>query len=50
MGDLAKAFELLNKAYEEKDEWMTIIKISPNLVPFHSDSRYQALLKKMRLD
>jgi len=30
--------------------WMTTIKISPNLVPFHSDSRYQALLKKMGLD
>jgi serine/threonine protein kinase/Tfp pilus assembly protein PilF len=50
MGDLDKAFELLNKAYEEKDEWMTTIKISPNLAPFHSDPRYQALLKKMGLD
>jgi TolB-like protein/Tfp pilus assembly protein PilF len=50
MGDLDKAFELLNKAYEGKDEWMTIIKISPNFVPYHSDPRYQALLKKMGLD
>ena len=50
MGDADKAFELANKAYVEKDEWMTTIKISPDFVSLHSDPRYQALLKKMGLE
>jgi len=50
MGDLDKALELLDKAYEEKDEWMIFLKIDPNFVPLHQDPRYQALLKKMRMD
>jgi serine/threonine protein kinase/Tfp pilus assembly protein PilF len=50
MGDHDKAFELANKAYEERDEGLIFIKIDPNFAPFHSDPRYQALLKKMGLD
>ncbi len=50
MGDLDKAFELLNKAYEERDEQLISVKIHPGWIPFHSDPRYQALLKKMGLD
>jgi len=50
MGDLDKAFELANKAYEERDEFLVYIKIDLTLIPFHSDPRYQALLKKMGLD
>ncbi len=50
MGDSEKAFELKNKAYEERDEYLVFIKIDPNLRPYHSDPRYQALLKKMGLN
>jgi serine/threonine-protein kinase len=50
MGDLDMAFELANKAYEERDENLIFIKLDRALVPFHSDPRYQALLKKMGLE
>jgi len=50
MGDLDKAFELVNKAYEERDEPLISLKIHPGWIPFHSDPRYQALLKKMGFD
>jgi hypothetical protein len=49
MNDPDKAFELAEKAYEEKDEYLGFMKIDPNWVPFHSDSRYQALLKHLGL-
>jgi serine/threonine protein kinase/tetratricopeptide (TPR) repeat protein len=50
LGDLDKAFELANTAYEERDENLIIIKIHPGWIPFRSDPRYQALLKKVGLD
>jgi len=50
MGDLDKAFELANTAYEERDDYLVFVKIDPALVPFHSDPRYKALLKKMGLE
>ena len=50
MGDLDKAFELVNKAYEERDENLIFAKPDPSLAPLHSDPRYAALLKKMGLD
>jgi serine/threonine protein kinase/tetratricopeptide (TPR) repeat protein len=50
IGDLDKAFELVNTAYEERDEALISIKIHPGWIRFRSDPRYQALLKKMGLD
>jgi serine/threonine protein kinase/tetratricopeptide (TPR) repeat protein len=50
LGDLDKAFELANTAYEERDENLIIIKIHPGWIPFRSDPRYQALVKKVGLD
>ncbi len=50
VGDFDEAFELANKAYEERDELLIMIKVSPALAPVHSDPRYQALLKRMGLD
>jgi len=49
MNDSDKAFALAEKAYEEKDEYLVFMKIDPNWVPFHSDPRYQAFLKKLGL-
>jgi len=50
MGDLDKAFELANKAFEIRDENLISIKIHPTWSSVRSDPRYQALLKKMGLD
>jgi serine/threonine protein kinase/Tfp pilus assembly protein PilF len=50
MGDLDKAFELADKAYEERDENLISIKIHPTWTVVRSDPRYKALLEKMGLD
>jgi serine/threonine protein kinase/Tfp pilus assembly protein PilF len=50
IGDLDRAFELVDKAYEERDDPLISIKIHPGWIRFHSDRRYQAVLKKMALD
>jgi TolB-like protein/Tfp pilus assembly protein PilF/tRNA A-37 threonylcarbamoyl transferase component Bud32 len=50
MGDYDRAFELANKAYEERDENLIQIKVDHAFAPVHSDPRYKALLKKMGLD
>jgi len=50
LGDLDKAFELANEAYEGRDEVLILIKIDLCFVSFHSDPRYKALLKKMGLE
>lgn len=49
LNDSDKAFELAEKAYEEKDEYLVFMKIDPSWAPLHSDPRYQALLKKLGL-
>jgi len=50
LGDLDKAFELANEACERRDEVLILIKIDPSFVPYRSDPRYQALLKKIGLE
>jgi serine/threonine protein kinase/Tfp pilus assembly protein PilF len=50
LGDVDKAFDLLNKAAEERSEWIVAIKSGLAFIPFHSDPRYQALLKKIGLE
>jgi tetratricopeptide (TPR) repeat protein len=47
VGDVDKLFEFWNKAYEERTEWLIFIKGDPSLIPYQSDPRYKALLRKM---
>jgi serine/threonine protein kinase/tetratricopeptide (TPR) repeat protein len=47
IGDVDKLFELWSKAYEERTEWLIFIKSDPSLVPYRSDPRHKALLRKM---
>ncbi|MGH7494785.1 MAG: TPR end-of-group domain-containing protein [bacterium] len=49
LGDRDKAFEWLDRAYEERATDMVILKIEPALDPLRSDPRYAALCKKMGL-
>ena len=44
-----KAFEWLEKAYQEKDPSLTRIKVDPKLDPIRSDPRFASLLKRMGL-
>jgi TolB-like protein/Tfp pilus assembly protein PilF len=48
-GDKDKAFEWLERAYAQRDEGLTNIKIDPVIYSLRSDPRYKALLRKMNL-
>ena len=48
-GQINKAFEWLNRAYDERDQGLPEIKTDPLLENLHHDQRYAALLKKMQL-
>jgi tetratricopeptide (TPR) repeat protein len=50
LGKNDEGFNWLNKAYEERDLWLSFVKIDWALDGVGSDPRYTALLKKMNLD
>jgi tetratricopeptide (TPR) repeat protein len=49
LGDKEKAFEYLEKGYQERAGWMVWLKVDPIWDPIRSDPRFDALLKKMKL-
>jgi serine/threonine protein kinase/Tfp pilus assembly protein PilF len=49
LGDKDKAFEYLEKGYQERAGWMIWLKVDPIWDPLHSDRRFEALTKKMNL-
>lgn len=50
LGDHDRAFEYLQKGYEERAGWMVWLRVDPVWDPLRSDPRFSALLKKMELD
>lgn len=48
-GESDKAFQWLQRAYEQRDPGLAVIKTDPLLRGLHHDERYAELLKKMRL-
>jgi tetratricopeptide (TPR) repeat protein len=49
LGDNDKAFEYLEKGYQERAGWMVWLRIDPIWDPIRSDPRFDALLKRMKL-
>jgi len=49
-GDGDAAFGWLQKAIDEPDSYVLYLGIDPAFDKFHSDPRYQRLLKKLELD
>jgi TolB-like protein/DNA-binding winged helix-turn-helix (wHTH) protein/Flp pilus assembly protein TadD len=48
-GESDEAFKWLDRAYEQKDQFLYRIKFAPEFDRLHDDPRYKAFLKKMNL-
>jgi adenylate cyclase len=49
LGETDKAFESLNKAYDERSHWLVWLKSDPRWVPIHSDKRFAELVHRVGL-
>ena len=49
LGDKEEAFRWLEKAYEERPNWIPFMKVDPTLDPLRPDPRFSALLRRMGL-
>ncbi len=49
LGEKDKAFAELNKAYENREFFMVLLKVDPRLDPLRSDPRFQDLLRRVGL-
>jgi adenylate cyclase len=49
LNEKENVFKWLNKAYEERANWMVWLKNDPRWIPFHSDKRYGELMNKVQL-
>ena len=49
LGDRNKAFEWLNKAYEERSNWLVWLKADPRWIPLKDDKRYTELVNRVGL-
>jgi adenylate cyclase len=49
LGEKDKAFQWLQKAYDEHDAYLVRLKVDPAMDPLRSDPRFQELLARMKL-
>lgn len=47
LGSYDRVFELLEQLYEEDNDWLVWLKVSPELKPIRTDPRYQNLLRRL---
>lgn len=47
--DKDHAFEWLDKAFQERADWMVFVKVDPRFDSLHSDPRFTELLRRMKL-
>jgi len=47
LGPEERVFELLEELYQEHNDWLVWLKVSPELKPLHDDSRFNNLLKRV---
>jgi tetratricopeptide (TPR) repeat protein len=50
LNDLDKAFYWLERAFQERSNWLVFTKVSPRLKPLKKDPRYADLLKRIGFD
>lgn len=49
LGETDKAFEWLERAYQERSHWMVFLKVDPRLDSLRSDQRFAGLLQRIGL-
>jgi hypothetical protein len=49
LGEKDRAFEWLEKAYEERSDLLVYLKVEPRLDSLRGDPRFADLLRRMRL-
>jgi hypothetical protein len=49
LGDKEQAFAWLNRACDERDNWLNYLKVEPRLDPLRSDARSTKLLQRVGL-
>lgn len=47
LGRMERVFELLDQLYEECNDWLVWLKVSPELQPLHGDPRFKNLLARV---
>ena len=47
LGQHDRAFQLLEQLYEERNDWLVWLKVSPELRPLHNDARFKSLLSRV---
>jgi hypothetical protein len=47
LGDKTRAFALLDKAFDERSEWMMELKAEPEFDPLRDDPRFQELIARV---
>ncbi len=50
LGENDKAFEWLERSYQQRDSFLTRLKVDPNLDDLRADPRFQSLLERMKLN
>ena len=48
LGEKDQAFQLLEKAYEDRSGWLVYLKVEPRLDSLRSDPRFQAMLRRLK--
>jgi len=49
LGDADRAFEWLDRAYEERRGWLVYLNVEPMLDSLRGDARFRRLVERMRL-
>lgn len=49
LGEKEQAFDWLEKLYEQQNDWLVWLKVSPELRPLRSDQKYKDLLQRIGL-
>ncbi|HEV7902840.1 MAG TPA: hypothetical protein VGO96_03275, partial [Pyrinomonadaceae bacterium] len=49
LNETDQAFDFLDNAYRDKDQWLTLLRIEPRLKVLRDDPRFDALVLKLNL-